>query len=92
MFISIDFYLQITLLGEIPTFDRLGWPLVALWCSLVVLSGLGHVQWDLCYPLVGLCLGFGPPRDSGGRNWARDADLYRPLSPIFALWWPGRWC
>ena len=79
-------YLKMALLGEKPTLDRLWWPLVVPWCSLVVQSGLGHVQWGWCCLLVGLCLGFGPPSDSGGRDWARDADLYRPLSPILALW------
>ena len=82
--ILADIYPKISLLGEMSTIDRLWWPLVVPWCSLVVVSGLGHVQWDVCSPLVGHCLGFGPPRDSGGRDWARDADFIgrsRPFSP-----------
>ena len=82
--ILADIYPKISLLGKMPTLDRLWWPLVVPWCSLVVVSGLGHMQWDVCSPLVGHCLGFGPPRDSGGRDWARDADFIgrsRPFSP-----------
>ena len=56
------------------------------WYSLVVWFGLDHVQWVLCYLLIGHLPGFGPPGDSGGRDWARDADFHRPLSPILALW------
>ena len=92
--ILADIYPKISLLGEMPTLDRLWWPLVALWCSLVVLSGLGHVQWDVCSPLVGHCLGFGPPRDSGGRDWARDADFIgrsRPFSPTGGPGVGGGW-
>ena len=53
----------------------------ALWwwyLGWVMCSGMCACRWWV------ICLGFGPPRDSGGRDWARDADFIgrsRPFSP-----------
>ena len=51
--ISGHFNPKMALLGKKPTLDLLWWPLVVLWCSLVVWSGCGLLQWQLCYLLVG---------------------------------------